>query len=662
MCGVVGFLDSRVMRYEPLTVVRNMADRLEHRGPDDFGEWCDPVAGVFLGHRRLAIIDCSSGGHQPMVSRSGRYVVSYNGEIYNHQLLRYELECAGQHFCSRSDTEILLGAIEKWGITAAVTRLVGMFAFAVWDRESRVLTLARDRLGEKPFYYGVQGSALIFASELKALRAHPYWEGRLSREALTQYMRYGYVPAPNSIYQDVYKLPAGATVSIPASEIGGDVAPIEYWSAREEFAKGKASRLDLTDAEAVAWLDKLLRDAIAGQMISDVPLGAFLSGGIDSSIVVALMQAHSDRPVMTFSIGLLDAGFNESHEAKAVAQHLGTEHTEFQLGTDEAREVIPQLPLIYDEPFADSSQIPTYVVARLTRQSVKVALSGDGADEVFGGYNRHVWAPAAWERVRHIPPALRGLCQRMLHSVSPRSYDCAASALGKLLPRRFGARLVGNKVHKFADLLTASSQQEMYRNLTSLWQNPASLVRNRSEPANENLNRGIMDPDSFSEHMMLWDLVEYLPGDILTKVDRAAMAVSLETRAPFLDHRVIEFSARLPLSMKIREGKGKWLLRQLLYRYVPRKLVDRPKMGFGIPIGDWLRGPLRGWAEDLLDPDVVSQQGYLNPTPIQQAWASHLSGKKDNEYALWNVLMFQAWLKNQQRAEIANNSSASRNI
>jgi asparagine synthase (glutamine-hydrolysing) len=645
VCGIAGLLDDGARDLRPL--VGAMTETISHRGPDDEGVWADAEAGVALGSRRLAVVDLTEEGHQPMVSASGRYVVAFNGEIYNHLDLRRELEGLGHAFRGRSDTEVLLEAVDRWGPRGALERSNGMFALALWDRRERRLTLARDRLGEKPLYYGRLGGGFGFASELKALRAHPGFRGGIDRDALAMFLRHKYVPAPGSIYRGIRKLPPASMLTIDPA-VPGEPTPVAYWSAAEVARGGTADPFSGSAEEAEEALDELLRDAVARRMIADVPLGAFLSGGVDSSTVVALMQAQSGRPARTFTIGLHDPAYDESGDARRVAEHLGTDHTELVVTPEEAMAVIPALPEIYDEPFADSSQIPTYLVSRLAREHVTVSLSGDGGDEVFGGYNRYLWADAMWRRFGWMPAPLRRAVSGTLRSVSPRGWDTLLSRLGPVLPSSARQRVPGEKIHKLARALRAERPDGVYRSLTSHWQDPGAVVLGANGKAGPNGFDGAGLP-GLTRRMMYADTVTYLPDDILVKLDRATMAVSLEGRVPYLDHRVVEFAWRLPLEMRARDGQGKWLLRRVLDRYVPRELVDRPKMGFGVPIGSWLRGPLRDWAESLLDPVRLGRQGYLDPRPVRAAWADHLSGRWNRQYELWDVLMFQAWLETRER-------------
>ncbi len=653
MCGFAGFLGGAALfgggRAAPVATA--MADCIRHRGPDHGGIWVDPEAGVAFGHRRLAIVDLSAAGDQPMESAGGRYVTIYNGEIYNHLDLRRQLEAEGHGFDWRghSDTETLLAAIETWGVRGALERSIGMFALALWDRRDRSLILARDRLGEKPLYYGWQGegqgAAFLFGSELKAFRAHPAFEGEIDRDSLTLLMRYGYIPAPHSIYRGIAKLMPGCFATLRRGRREPEVEA--YWSAAEVAERGRREPLAASPEEAVDSLETLLRDAIGQQMIADVPLGAFLSGGVDSSTIVALMQAQSARPVKTFSIGFHEEEYNEAAHAKAVAEHLGTDHTELYVTPEEAMRVVPLLPDMYDEPFADSSQIPTYLVSQLARRSVTVSLSGDAGDELFGGYNRYKMTAAFWRRLSMAPRPLRGALAGALTSVSPRTWNRIASAVEPILPESLRMKVPGDKIHKGAGVLKSATAAELYRGLVSSWRDPEALVVGGREPAT--LLTGAapaLAGLSEIERMMALDMITYLPDDILAKVDRAAMSVSLETRVPLLDHRVVEYAWRLPIDYKIRGGQTKWALREVLYRHVPRALIERPKMGFGVPIGEWLRGPMRDWAEALLDRDRLEREGYLRPEPIRRMWQAHLEGNVNEQYKLWIVLMFQAWLEN----------------
>ncbi len=644
MCGLAGFLGPPGA--DLAAVAGAMAGELLHRGPDDGGAWADDAAGIALGHRRLSIVDLSAAGHQPMVSHDGRFVIAYNGELYNTGELKAELERHGvvPDWRGHSDTEVLLEAIAAWGVGEALRRTVGMFAFALWDLRERRLTLARDRIGEKPLYYGTFDGVVLFGSEPKALRRHPAWRGEIDRDALALYVRHGYVPAPFSIYRGIAKLVPGCFAEFTVGSTVPVIRP--YWTARQTAVAGIAASRAEPEANLVEDLDSLLRRAVRGQMVADVPLGAFLSGGIDSSTVVALMQAQSDRPINTFTIGFGEAEYNEATHAKAVAQHLGTHHTELYVTPEQARGVIPKLPHIYCEPFADASQIPTFLVCELARRHVAVALSGDAGDELFGGYNRYLLAQRVWRWLSTVPLPLRRLSVRAMLAMPTTSWDRFLGALRFALPQRLRVPNPGDKVHKLAAVLATESLDVVYQRLVSQWPAPREVVLGGVEPPTPLTRPGDLEGlRTPLQRMTYLDLVTYLPDDILVKVDRAAMAVSLETRVPLLDHRVLEFAWRLPERHKVRGGRGKHLLREVLARYVPRELFDRPKMGFGVPIDQWLRGPLREWAAHLLDPATLRRQGYFAVEPISQAWTEHLDGRRSNQYPLWTILMFQAWLE-----------------
>ncbi len=652
MCGLTGFLggfSADLSLDKAIIVLRRMTDSILHRGPDSDGHWLDADAGIAMGHRRLAIVDLTAAGAQPMESVSGRYVIAFNGEIYNHLAIRTDLQNDGQAPAWRghADTETLLAGFDAWGIEATLKKCIGMFAIALWDRQSRTLTLARDRLGEKPLYYGWQGTGtsrvFLFGSELKALRAHPAFTAEIDRDALAGYFRHMAMPATYSIYQGIQKLAPGAILSVSLSA----PQPVinAYWSATNAIEQGTAHPFAGGADQAVEELDRLLRDAVNKQMTADVPLGAFLSGGVDSSTVVALMQAQSQRAIKTFSIGFYEEAFNEARYAKAVAEHLGTDHTEFYVTAQQALDVIPQLPTLYDEPFADSSQIPTYLVSKLARGHVTVSLSGDAGDELFCGYQRYSTTAELWRRLSSIPAPVRVGAARAFEKVPPRMLN----ALGRQISSKPRWARLGDRVHKGLELVDSDSLIELYTRLISNWKDPSSLVigSRETETVLTGLSRSFASLSGI-EQLMALDLVTYLPDDILTKVDRAAMGVSLETRVPMLDHRVVEFAWSLPLQYKLRaEGAvrtNKWVLRQVLHRYVPRQLVERPKMGFGVPIDSWLRGPLRDWAENLLDESRLRKEGILNAAEVRQKWAEHISGRRNWQNQLWSVLMFQAWL------------------
>lgn len=681
MCGFTGFLGA-TSHFDFSKIAMQMANAIDHRGPDNAGTWEDEEAGIAMGHRRLAIVDLSPAGHQPMHSKNGRWVLAFNGEIYNHMGLRSELEAIGCNgpgglamtklgvWQGHSDTETLLAGIEHWGLEAMLQRCVGMFAIALWDRQNRTLTLARDRFGEKPLYYGWvghgPGRSLAFGSELKALKSYPGFDAPVCREALAQYLRFMYVPAPRSIYQGIYKLEPGCMLTVRGSppldtpsrpmrpgDKHGSVSIQRWWSMACAVEAGTQKPL-INELEALDLLEHQLSEAVSLQSLADVPLGAFLSGGVDSSTVVALMQRQSSRPVKTFTIGFEEAGFDESSYALAVARHLGTEHHEMRVSAQMAQDVIHRLPWMYDEPFADSSQIPTHLVCQAARQHVTVALSGDAGDELFGGYNRYFWGPNIWNKVAWLPLQVRQAMGKMLTSIPISFWDTMGRPLGAAAGLD-GVTHLGDKLHKLAGRMqTVRSMDDLYCSLVSEWQDPAGLVR--SSDVMPVLDRPFVFDDPLPSlgldlaplRMMYMDTISYLPDDILCKVDRASMACSLETRIPFLDHRVVELAWRLPLNMKIRNNMGKWALRQVLYKYVPRELIERPKAGFAIPIGQWLRGPLRAWAEELLAEQRLQDEGYLHPGPIRQAWEEHLKGQRDHTSKLWAVLMFQAWLSTNQ--------------
>ncbi|WP_199052852.1 asparagine synthase (glutamine-hydrolyzing) [Aquitalea sp. ASV15] len=649
MCGLVGFYKTPSSGIEsPVEIACNMAQRISYRGPDDSGVWHDERHGLVLAHRRLAIVDLSPNGHQPMHSVCGRYVIVFNGEIYNHLELRHQMErSVDQVWRGGSDTETLLAAIATWGVEETLRRSVGMFAIALWDRETAELTLARDRFGEKPLYYGWHGNTFLFGSELKALKAHPAFRAEVDRQALTSMMRFGYVPAPHSIYQGIAKLPAASCLTLrPAAGPAAMARPQPYWSLQQTIRDGRQNLYTGSVECAVNELEQVLRQSVRLQMMADVPLGAFLSGGVDSSLITALMQTESSRPVQTYTIGFDEQGYDEAVHAREVALHLGTSHTELYVSAQNALDLIPVLSEVYDEPFADSSQIPTMLVSRMARQHVTVALSGDAGDELFGGYNRYLMADRVWQQMKRLPWGSANLVARLLRVMPVRGWDALNALLTPALPQRFHFAQLGDKLHKFSNVMNANSQFSLYRGLISQWQEPESVVlRGVEAPSLIDESEIWGGLESFVPWMMAMDTLSYMTDDILVKVDRAAMSASLETRAPFLDHRVVEFAWRLPQSLKVVDGQGKWILRQLLYKHVPRELIDRPKQGFAIPVAAWLRGPLRDWAEDLLSEQRLQADGYFNVALVRKKWNEHVNGTRNWQAQLWCILAFNSWLQ-----------------
>lgn len=639
MCGIAGCIDlSRSTSTDVLSnLAAKMGEAIAHRGPDDSGVWVDAKTGVALSHRRLSIIDTSTNGHQPMCDASKRYVIVYNGEIYNAPDLKKQLSAV--RFNGHSDTEVLLAAISAWGLEKTLQQCNGMFAFALWDTRDRVLHLARDRMGQKPLYYGLINNTVLFASELKALHAHPAFQKSVDPEALALYTRYGYVPEPLSMFKGVHKVEPGCYVTLAINNTPACFKTSTYWSMSAQL-----NQPTITDqAAATTQLKNTLLDAVNIRMQSDVPLGAFLSGGMDSSLIVSMMQAQSARPVKTFTIGFYEKAFNEAGDGARVAKHLGTDHTELMVTPQDAMKVIPSLPTLYDEPFADVSQIPTFLVSQLARENVTVSLSGDGGDELFAGYNRHFWVSSLWERFGRYPSAVKKPVLALLKALPPRAWNALFAMGSPVLPSKFKLSNPGDKIHKLATMLSHNNPDAMYTDLLSMWRQPNSVLLNTEFANTIPTNDGLSFPD-FVHKLLYLDTTQYLPGDILTKVDRASMGVSLEARAPFMDHRVVELAWQLPLSMKAQNNQGKLILRDILKDFIPQSYIDKPKMGFGVPIGDWLRGDLKSWASDLLSPARIQSQGFFDHTMVSKRWHEHVSGKRDWPYPLWNLLMFQAWL------------------
>jgi len=639
MCGIAGVLQFSNDKFDLSSIAQKMGDSLSHRGPDDHGIWTDQSANVALSHRRLAIIDTSSAGHQPMVSACQRYVLVYNGEIYNSSELRTTLINSGGVFKGKSDTEVLLSGIAHWGLVQTIEKAIGMFAFAVWDKHKRSLFLVRDRMGIKPLYWSHGQNAFLFGSELKALLQHPECPKNINPDAAATFLRFGYIPAPETIFTDIQKLPPGTILEINTDGIR-EITP--YWSLLTSYNMAQSKQSLLTDEEALTHLDSLITDSVQLRMLSDVPLGAFLSGGIDSSLVTAIMQKSSEIPVQTFSIGFVEDAYNEADHAREVARHLGTAHHEFLFTDQHALDLIPGLTEQFDEPFADSSQLPMTILSRLTKSQVTVALSGDGGDELFYGYNRYMTAERYAKLFRIIPAKLRAILSKTLRMLPESQWDMALKPMG------LNTRLSGDRLYRLADVLS-SDFNDFYKSLHSHWHHPGQAIPNTTDASIFTSKHKELSHLDFRERMMMYDMLQYLPDDILTKVDRTTMSASLEARVPLLDHRIVEFSLGLPHHMKFRDGQQKWLLRQLLYKHVPKRIIDRPKMGFGIPLDSWLRGPLRDWADSLLSSNNIQGQHLLNLQPIQDAWRDHISGKKNQQYALWNALILLSWLENFSR-------------
>lgn len=653
MCGIAGFyaLKKDFNTEKGSGILEDMCDSIISRGPDAFGYWIDQNASVFLGHRRLSILELSDAGKQPMTSINKKFVIIFNGEIYNHLLIRKEIEkqVGTVNWKGLSDTETILAGFELWGVENTIRKLIGMFAFAVWNTEERSFTLGRDRVGEKPLYYGwlydnENGKILVFGSQLKSIRKHPAFISEIDRDALSLYFRHNYIPAPYSIYKGIHKLEPGTLFVVSDSNVDGKI--VKYWSAESVVKVGVLNPFEGTLGDAVTELDALLNNAVKLQMISDVPVGAFLSGGVDSSTVVALMQSNSSRAVKTFSIGFTDEMYDEAKYAKQVAHHIGTEHTELYVTPEQAMMVIHELPEIYDEPFSDSSQIPTYLVSKLAKTQVTVALSGDAGDELFCGYNRYTFTKKLWNNLNYLPIGVRSGIAQMISSVSPNKWNNLFNSFRFVNNHRY----IGDKIHKASGILTSRTIEDLYLGLISHWSSPCDLVLNSLEPSGIYKSyTSLFNVLDDVQKIMFLDTVSYLPDDILVKVDRAAMAVSLETRVPFLDHRVVEFAWSLPQKYKMNNGFSKLVLREVLYNYVPKNMIERPKMGFGVPLGDWLRGPLKPWAEDLISEDKIRKEGLLNYDLIKDKWDDHMSGRRNWSYQIWDVLMFQAWFENQKK-------------
>ncbi|MBO8217672.1 asparagine synthase (glutamine-hydrolyzing) [Prochlorococcus marinus] len=650
MCGISGFISPDFAQNSFKKTIYNMVNEIDHRGPDRKGIWFDYYAGVALGHNRLSIVDLSEAGNQPMISSCKRYYIVFNGEIYNHKSLREKLPDS-INWQGHSDTETLINGISCWGLKNTLRELVGMFAFAIWDRKKKKLTLVRDRLGEKPLYYGFRGNTMIFSSELKAIETFPEKSLKINKNSLGLYMRFGYIPSPYSIYEGIYKLPPGSFVEFTIEDVKERLIPCstQYWSL-ESITKRQQSNTFLgTHIDAIDYLECLLKDTISGQMQGDVPIGAFLSGGIDSSTVVSIMQSQSKNPLNTFTVGFQEFGYDESKSARAISSFIGTNHNDLVLSSAEAMKTIPYLPEIYDEPFSDVSQIPTFLISKFASKNVKVCLSGDGGDELFCGYSRHIAGPKIWRIFNKIPKPIRKICVNFIHSLPPTTWDRFYFFCEYFLPKHLRINFPGLKIYKISDLINNDSLFEVYISLISSWKAPEDIILNY-DPSKEFYDYEVSNIKLNDPHhqMMYFDSLIYLPNDILVKVDRAAMSSSLETRLPLLDHRIIEFAWSIPLSMKLKDKKSKWLLRQVLKKYLPNNLIEKPKTGFSVPIGEWLRGPLKNWANELLDEKLIDSHQYFSSKSIQQKWKEHLTGRKDWSKQIWTILMFQSWLMKRQ--------------
>ena len=649
MCGFAGFMPSQELKPKSSLIIKEMIEAIHHRGPDGSGTWQATDGTISLGHKRLAIVDLSNAGHQPMQSYDNHFTIVFNGEIYNHLELREKLSTSlNKNFLwqGSSDTETLLTAITEWGLEAALKSSVGMFAFALWDHKDEKLILARDRMGEKPLYFGKTNDSFIFSSELKSITQFPNFNNQVSKRGLREYLKYNYIPAPWSIYDGIFKLLPGSYAIVTKDH---QIKFKNFWSIEDIFSKGKKEPFKNYD-EAVQSIEKSLTEAISLQMLADVPLGAFLSGGIDSSTIAAIMQSQSNDPIKTFTIAFEDPSYNEAPFAREIAKYLGTDHQEVLVTDKEAKKIIPKLSTMYDEPFADSSQIPTHLVCKAARQHVTVALSGDAADELFGGYNRYTWTPIIWSKFSWMPFMMRRILGKIIQFVPPSLVNLFEGWVNLLLPEKKKMKRSSDKFHKIGSSLEFSKTlNEFCHRFALVWQNPDEIINMKNSEdiysdSSQNKNQNYIAQDEISQ-MMFDDLISYLPDDILCKVDRAAMSVSLETRVPFLDHRLVEISSRVPLSMKIRSSQGKYILREILYKHIPPELMDRPKAGFAIPVGDWIKGPLREWAEKLLDPIRIKNEGFFNVQKIQKMWRQHQSGKHDWTTKLWGILIFQSWLE-----------------